>query len=161
MNKRFERLEVLRVILESTGKSSHNDILNELEKHGIHVTQATLSRDLGKMHAIKVMTPEGYRYVLPDSPLYRRAIHPDVIPQYLRNTGFQNLAFSVAVAVMHTRPGYAAGLATDIDTHELPSILGTVSGDDTIILVLNEKSTKEDVLEDLATVIPAIKNLVF
>ena len=68
MSKRFERLEVLRVILSSHNLGSHEDILQELKRNGIEVTQATLSRDLNRLRATKVSTPDGYKYILPENP---------------------------------------------------------------------------------------------
>lgn len=159
MNARFKRLEVIRVILSSQSIGSHEMLQKELERNGMSVTQATLSRDLAKMRAMKVITPEGYRYVLPDSPLYRRTVSQQVVPQVLRNSGFERLDFSGNLAVMHTRPGYASGLASDIDAHKLHNVIGTVAGDDTIILVIAEDVTRQDFVDELATVVPAVKSV--
>ena len=159
MNARFKRLEVIRVILSSQSIGRHEMLQKELERNGMSVTQATLSRDLAKMRAMKVITPEGYRYVLPDSPLYRRTVSQQVVPQVLRNSGFERLDFSGNLAVMHTRPGYASGLASDIDAHKLHNVIGTVAGDDTIILVIAEDVTRQDFVDELATVVPAVKSV--
>ena len=95
MSKRFERLEVLRVILSSHNLGSHEDILQELKRNGIEVTQATLSRDLNRLRATKVSTPDGYKYILPENPQYRRTIKPDAVPDFLRQTGFNSIDFSL------------------------------------------------------------------
>lgn len=155
----MQRLEVLRVILSSSRFGSHEDILQELSKNGWDITQATLSRDLSKLHAAKVLDNEGYRYILPENPLYRRTVKPDLVPQYLRNTGFLTITFSGNLAVLRTRPGYAAGLASDIDGHELPSVAGTIAGDDTILIVLSEGTDRQTFTDELATVVPAVKSL--
>ena len=55
MNKRNQRLELLRVILENQALAGQEEILAELRKHGVEVTQATLSRDLTKLHAVKTL----------------------------------------------------------------------------------------------------------
>ena len=149
----MQRLEVLRVILASSSMSSHEDILKELAHNGWNITQATLSRDLSKLHAAKVLGAEGYRYILPESPLYRRTVKPEIVPEYLRNTGFLSIDFSGNLAVLHTRPGYAAGLASDIDSHK-------VAGDDTILVVMNETVERQEFIDELSTVIPAIKSIV-
>ena len=160
MSKRMQRLEVLRVILASSSMGSHEDILKELAQNGWNITQATLSRDLSKLHAAKVLGPEGYRYILPESPLYRRTVKPEIVPEYLRNTGFLSIDFSGNLAVLHTRPGYAAGLASDIDSHKLHTAVGTVAGDDTILVVMNETVERQEFIDELSTVIPAIKSIV-
>lgn len=160
MSNRMQRLEVLRVILASHEMGSHEEILQELERNGCKVTQATLSRDLSKLHAAKVLSGQGYRYILPENPLYRRTVRPDVVPQYLRNTGFRSITFSGNIAILHTKPGYAGGLASDIDAHHLSSIAGSVAGDDTIFIVISEGSTRQDFTDELATVVPAVKSVV-
>lgn len=160
MSNRMQRLEVLRVILASSSMGSHEDILKELAQNGWNITQATLSRDLSKLHAAKVLGPEGYRYILPESPLYRRTVKPEIVPEYLRNTGFLSIDFSGNLAVLHTRPGYAAGLASDIDSHKLHTAVGTVAGDDTILVVMNEAVERQEFIDELSTVIPAIKSIV-
>lgn len=160
MSNRIQRLEVLRVILASSEMGSHEEILQELARNGWVVTQATLSRDLSKLHAAKVLSNDGYRYILPENPLYRRTVKPDVVPQYLRNTGFQSINFSGNLAVLHTRPGYAAGLASDIDQQNLSTIAGTIAGDDTILIILSENASQQQFTDELATVIPAVKSVV-
>lgn len=156
----MQRLEVLRVILSCSEMGSHEEILRQLAKNGWEVTQATLSRDLSKLHAAKVLGQDGYRYILPENPLYRRTVKPDVVPQYLRNTGFSSIAFSGNIAVLRTRPGYAAGLASDIDGHSLSTVAGTIAGDDTILVVISENATRQQFTDELATVIPAVKSVV-
>lgn len=158
MKSRRERLEVLRLILTNTEIGSQEALLEELAAEGYKVTQATLSRDLQKLKAAKVASLQGYRYLLPENPLFRRRITADV-PDFLRNTGFIGLEFSGNIVVMHTRPGYAAGITTDIDTHRFESICGTLAGDDTIIVVMREGATRQQVIDDLATILPAVKNV--
>ena len=161
MSNRMQRLEVLRVILGSGNSlSSHEEILRELSNNGWNVTQATLSRDLSKLHAAKILTSDGYRYILPESPMYHRTIKPEVVPQYLRNSGFLSIAFSGHMAVLKTRPGYAAGLASDIDAHKLDTVLGTIAGDDTILLIIREDATRQQMTDELAAVIPALRSIV-
>lgn len=160
MANRMKRLEVLRVILSCNEMKSHEEILRELAKSGWNVTQATLSRDLCKLHAAKVLNGKGYRYILPENPLYRRTVKPDVVPQYLRNTGFLSITFSGNIAILRTRPGYAAGLASDIVGHELSTVAGTIAGDDTIMVVIRENIDRQAFTDELATVVPAVKSVV-
>lgn len=160
MSSRSQRLEVLRVILASREMGSHEEILKELAHNGWNVTQATLSRDLSKLHAAKILGEDGYRYILPEHPLYRRTVKPDVVPQFLRNTGFMSINFSGNLAVLHTRPGYAAGLAWDIDNRHLSTSIGTIAGDDTILIIMREGVSREQFTDELATVIPAVKSVV-
>ena len=64
------------------------------------------------------------------------------------------------MAVLKTRPGYAAGLASDIDAHKLDTVLGTIAGDDTILLIIREDASRQQMTDELATVIPALRSIV-
>lgn len=158
MKSRNERMEVLRLILTNTEVGSQEALLQELEAEGYKVTQATLSRDLQKLKAAKVASETGYRYMLPENPLYRRRISAE-IPGFLKNTGFVGLEFSGNIALLRTRPGYAAGISTDIDEHNFESIAGTLAGDDSIVIVIREGYDRQQVRDDLSQVLPAIKSI--
>ena len=62
------------------------------------------------------------------------------------------------MAVIKTRPGYASRLAYDIDVRNFEEILGTIAGDDTIILVIREACPRTEVLKALSLVIPNIQS---
>lgn len=157
--KRLDRIETLRYILTTQRIGGQHEILSELGRHGFHVTQATLSRDLRRLKAVKLATEDGYVYVLPDNPLYQRTGSPRTVPDYLRPAGFVSLAFTGNLAVMHTRPGYAGGMASEIDTHALPGVIGTIAGDDTILIVLDERTPRQLVVDELAGLFPAVKSV--
>ena len=157
---RSGRLEVLRAIVSSKNNGTQEELLLELKRAGHHVTQATLSRDLRAIKATKIMSENGYRYILPDHPLYKRTTTPNTAPEYLRmSSGFVSLEFSRNLAVIHTRPGYAAGLASDIDGFGLSTLLGSIAGDDTILLIIKEDAERQEFVDELAKVIPAVKSI--
>ena len=146
MSNRMQRLEVLRVILSTNEMGSHEAILEELARNGWTITQATLSRDLSKLHAAKVLSTNGYRYILPDNPNYRRTLNPEAVTHYMRGSDFLSIRFSGNLAVLHTRPGYAGGLALDIDAQKLPAVLGTIAGDNTILVIVRSNEEVEAVI---------------
>ena len=156
-----ERIEILRSILTFKDIRTQESLLKELEKAGHPVTQATLSRDLNSLKAIKILQKDGYQYVLPDSPLYRHHIEDHDINEYLSNTGFRAIEFSHNLAVIRTRAGYASGLASDIDNASLPTVMGTIAGDDTILIILKEGVERQAFIDDISGVIPAIKSITF
>lgn len=157
MKSRNERMEVLRLILSNTEVGSQEALLKELEAEGYKVTQATLSRDLQKLKAAKVASPTGYKYMLPDNPLYRHRPTSD-IPDFIRNTGYLGIEFSGNIGLLRTRSGYAISIAAEIDNRKFDSIVGTISGDDSILILIREGYTRENVIENLAIVLPAIRN---
>ena len=81
-----------------------------------------------------------YVYVLPNNIMYKRSTDQSA-GEMLMNNGFISLQFSGNIAVIKTRPGYASSMAYDIDNRESDTILGTIAGDDTIMLVLREGAT--------------------
>ena len=159
MKQRYDRLETLRIILSRGEAGSQESILRQLTHMGFDVTQATLSRDLRKLKAVKVPYGDSYRYILPEHPHYQLNTQPSTLSDFLRATGFESLAFSGNLAVIHTRPGYAGGLASDIDARRLPEVVGTIAGDDAILIVIAEDVSRQDFVDALATVIPAIKSV--
>ena len=160
IKNRSGRLEALRAILATKESGTQEELLQELQRAGHNVTQATLSRDLRAIKATKIMSGIGYRYILPDHPLYKRATTPGTVPEYLQmKSGFVSLDFSGNLAVIHTRPGYAGGLASDIDSNNLTSVLGTIAGDDTILVIVREEVDRQDFIDEIAEVIPAVKSV--
>ena len=77
--------------------------------------------------------------------------------EMLLTSGFLSVNFSGNMGVIKTRPGYASSLAYNIDNGGLPSIIGTIAGDDTIFIVIKEGETYANVVEELRSVIPDIK----
>ena len=103
------------------------------------MTQATLSRDLKQLKVAKAASMNGnYVYVLPNNTMYKRMTDPQNASEMLRHNGFISIEFSHNIAVIKTRPGYASSLAYDIDMHNFHEIIGTIAGDDTIMLVVRE-----------------------
>lgn len=76
--------------------------------------------------------------------------------EMLQHTGFKSIEFAGNIAVIKTRPGYASSLAYDIDNQNFHDILGTIAGDDTILLVLREGVSRAAVKHSLSRVIPNI-----
>ena len=70
--------------------------------------------------------------------------------------GYLSIKFSHNIAVIHTKPSYASTLAYHIDNYDFPEIIGTLAGDDTVMLIIAEDATHTAVLRALRTIIPNI-----
>jgi transcriptional regulator of arginine metabolism len=116
-----------------------------LKEAGISSTQATLSRDL---NALKISKIPGEGYVIPVKS------HP---PTTDLSSGILRIQFSGQLAVLKTRPGLASAVAALIDTHMVRPIIGTIAGDDTILLIGRVDATQADVLDALTPIFPEIK----
>lgn len=157
MKKKANRLDAIKMIISSTEISSQEELLQELNQKGYELTQATLSRDLKQLKVAKAASMSGkYVYVLPNDIMYKRPT--DQSPgEMLINKGFVSLQFSGNIAVIRTRPGYASSMAYDIDNYESKDILGTIAGDDTIMLVLREGAAPGHIRSFLSSIIPNIQ----
>ena len=89
--------------------------------------------------------------------MYKRVTKTQTISQMLQAPGFVSINFSQNIGVIKTRPGYASAIAYNIDNSNIPDILGTIAGDDTIITVLREGARHDEVTESLAAIIPNLK----
>ena len=124
MNKSYRQGQILKLI-RTRPIHTQDELAAELKKEmGIHATQVTLSRDMRELGLVK--TAEGYRQVaVPSGPDF------SVIA-----AGF---LFDVRVAqnllVLKTSPGHANSIAVALDQEEWPEIVGTIAGDDTILVV--------------------------
>ena len=139
MKTKDRRLEAIKMIISGKEVGSQEEVLNELRKEGFTLTQATLSRDLKQLKVAKAASMNGkYVYVLPNETMYRRSHKPLSAGEMLSNPGFLSINFSGNLGVIKTRPGYASSIAYNIDNSNVHEILGTIAGDDTIIIVLRE-----------------------
>ena len=155
MKVKTNRLEALRLIISSQQLGSQDELLNALQKEGFKLTQATLSRDLKQLKVAKAASMSGnYVYVLPNETMYKRVSTPNSIREMMKVPGFISINFSGNMGIIKTRPGYASSIAWNIDNSDVPEILGTIAGDDTIFIVIKEGVKHQDVVEALTDVVP-------
>ena len=158
MKSKNNRLDAIKMIISSKEIGSQDELLQELMKEGYSLTQATLSRDLKQLKIAKAASMNGnYVYVLPNNTMYKRMTEQHSASEMLMYNGFVSIDFSSNLAVIKTRPGYASRLAYDIDNHDFEEILGTIAGDDTILLVLREGYTRTSIRNALSLIIPNIQ----
>ena len=149
MKSKNSRLDAIKIIISCKEIGSQEELLQELAKEGFRLTQATLSRDLKQLKVAKAASMNGdYVYVLTEQ---------HSAGELLMHNGFISIEFSANLAVIKTRPGYASSLAYDIDSKEFDEILGTIAGDDTIMLVVREGCTETGVKNALSLIIPNIQ----
>ncbi|MBQ8990730.1 MAG: arginine repressor [Prevotella sp.] len=158
MKVKNNRLEALRLIISSQQLGSQDELLSALQKEGFKLTQATLSRDLKQLKVAKAASMSGnYVYVLPNETMYKRVSTPNSIREMMKVPGFVSINFSGNMGIIKTRPGYASSIAWNIDNSEIPEILGTIAGDDTIFIVIKEGIKHQEVIEALSDVVPNMR----
>jgi len=158
MKVKNNRLEALRMIISSQQLGSQEELLAALQREGFKLTQATLSRDLKQLKVAKAATMSGcYVYVLPNETMYKRVSTPLQLREMMQVPGFVSINFSGNIGVIKTRPGYASSIAWNIDNRDIPQILGTIAGDDTIFIVIKKGYTEREVIDSLSEVVPNMK----
>ena len=132
-----------------------------LAESGVEVTQATLSRDLEELGAVKLRGSDGApaSYVLPpeNAPLRPAQAAPARLTRLLADL-LTSAEGSANLAVLRTPPGAAQFLASALDKVGLPDVLGTIAGDDTLLVVSREPdgwATLADRLRAMAQRMPA------
>jgi transcriptional regulator of arginine metabolism len=119
---------------------SQEELVTLLQRQGFEVTQATVSRDIRELRLMKVPIPpengEAFKYVVPSAATnYASRLHRAMAELSTTVTASENLI------VIHSAPGSAMMLASAIDEAAWPEVLGTIGGDDTILIVV--RSAKE------------------
>lgn len=144
MNKytKAYRQKILRHIIEMMGISDQSHLLQELKRRGVKTTQATISRDLHEMGVVKTKVAPGvyiYKYEVLGS------LPRDVISRRLKIM-FENFVVDIKgtenLILVKTSPGNAHGVASLIDLSKFKEVLGTIAGDDTILVVVDDKQNR-------------------
>jgi transcriptional regulator of arginine metabolism len=134
---------------------SQGELAELLAASGARVTQATLSRDLEELGAVKLRSPDGGHpvYVVPrdGSPLTSR-LNDDAPPQRLARMLSELLISAESsgnLVVLRTPPGASNFLASALDRASLPAVLGTIAGDDTILVVSRDPNGGDELVTHL------------
>lgn len=150
MNVRVNRMRTIANLLNAQVIVSQEDLQKALSLHGIDVTQATLSRDLRDLRAEKkVMSDGSVRYVIPANPVVEKRVLG--MDSELSKMSIYSVDFCGQFGVIKTRPGFANAVAYDIDSRGEDYVLGTIAGDDTILVIPKEGVTREELKNFLSS----------
>jgi len=139
---RQARLRVIANILNAQVITNQDQLTNALRLQGIDVTQATLSRDLHDLRAEKKVLPDGkFKYVIPLIPAVEKKVLG--MDSEIARLSIRAVEFCGQFAVVKTKPGFANAVAYDIDDRGSEIILGTIAGDDTILVIPRESTTRD------------------
>lgn len=147
-NKR-ERQAAIQEIVEARPVGSQEELRRLLRQRGWDVTQATLSRDLREMRLARIPDAEGgVRYAVADgqSPEETRPSLDVILPPLFRAIdGVSELA------VLRTIPGGANSVGGVLDLESWPDIIGTIAGDDTILIICRSSAARERIVRRIRT----------
>jgi transcriptional regulator of arginine metabolism len=132
MNKSFRQGQILQIV-RAKGIYTQEELARELGERGVQTTQVTLSRDMREIGLVK--TADGYRQLSAEKN------GPDlagVVDDYM-----QDIRVAQNLVVLKTSPGNANALAIAIDREELDEVVGTVAGDDTVLVIAPDQQAAE------------------
>lgn len=131
-------------IIERNEIDTQEELAEELKKSGFNVTQATVSRDIKELRLIKVLTESGkYKYAAlreHDTMLSDRLVK-------IFSESVLSIDYAGNIVVLKTFSGAAGGACEAIDVFDLPEIVGTLAGDDTIFILVRTADQAEHVIE--------------
>ncbi|GAA5346484.1 ArgR family transcriptional regulator [Planifilum fimeticola] len=126
----------IREIIATKDIETQEELVEELKKAGYNVTQATVSRDIKELHLVKVPTNNGrYKYSLPADQRF----NPLQKLKRMLTESFVGIEKSENLIVMKTLPGNANAVGALIDNLDWPEIIGTIAGDDTILIICRDR----------------------
>jgi len=145
MNKQQRQFTIKQIITHQV-ISSQDELCRALEKAGVTITQATLSRDMKELGIARVHSAERVRYVLDIESEERR-----LVP--LIGYEIESIDANESMIVIKTLPGRAQGVAEIIDSMHHPAVLGTLAGDNTIFVTPDSVTKIDEVLKLLKNLI--------
>lgn len=142
MNKSFRQGQILKII-RSKEIYTQEELARELQALGVPATQVTLSRDIRELGLAK--TANGYR------PMPVESAGPtleDVVNEFL-----QDIRIAQNQIILKTSPGNANSLAVVLDRAELPELVGTLAGDDTVLIITPDPKSAQALRQKLLSLI--------
>lgn len=141
MNKGQRHIKIKEIITNNEIETQ-DELVEHLKKEGFHVTQATVSRDIKELHLIKVPMMDGrYKYSLPQDQRFNPM-------QKLKRTlmdSFVSIDYTSNLIVMKTLPGNANAVGALIDNLDWEEVMGTICGDDTILIICKEAEHSKEI----------------
>ncbi len=138
----------IKEIVSQNEVETQEDLVNALEVSGFPVTQATISRDIKELHLIKVVGTNGrYKYAI---PIATSMVTVELIRRKLTDV-FVSIARAQNLLVIKVLPGNAHSIAVMLDSMNQGNLLGTIAGDDTILIVCRDEAAAIEMTHILAS----------
>ena len=138
MSKSYRQGQIVKLI-RSKPVHTQDELAQELRNVGIAATQVTLSRDIRELRLVK--TPDGYR------EMEAEGVGPHF--ETLASEFLIDVRSAQNLVVLKTAPGHANSVAVSLDQEEWPEVVGTIAGDDTILVIAPDNETAQKVCERL------------
>lgn len=136
----------IREIIMNEDIETQDELVDKLQQSGFRVTQATISRDIKELRLTKVLTNDGkYKYSLPTEQQYNPV-------QRLKRAladHFVHIDYTENMIILKCLPGTANAIGVLLDNMEWPEMMGTICGDDTILIICRTKANSKQIVEQI------------
>ena len=138
--------QLLQIIAEENIETQEQ-LLERLEARGIKSTQATISRDIKQLHLVKEPAGQGrYRYAV---SAHRTKLNFAARLRTIFRESLLSADYANNIAVVKTMPGLAQGAASALDSMHINDMVGSLAGDDTVIIVMRDEDSARDFCEEI------------
>ncbi len=150
MSKKLEDIQkrhsLIKNLISTREVSNQTQLQKVLKQNGVKVTQATLSRDLNELGIVRIPTLNGYTYKIGasgDEATFKYHLADEII----------SIKHNENLVIIKTFPGRAQGVAVFIDRQNTSEILGTIAGDDTILVAPQSVKKIKKTIEQIKTIL--------
>ncbi len=142
-----KRQQAILDIIATAEVETQEQLLERLRAQGIETTQATISRDIKQLHLVKELTAGGvYKYAVSRQ---RAAAGIAGRLQTIFRQGVTSFDMAKNIVVLKTMPGLANAAAAALDGMDLPELVGSLAGDDTVLLVMRTDAAAEEFCQQI------------
>ena len=142
--------EILEIVAQRD-IDTQEQLLEELKARGVTTTQATISRDIKQLHLVKAPAGQGkYRYAVSD---HGSKIHVADKLQTIFRESIVNVDFAQNLVVIHTMSGLANGAAAALDGMKIDQLIGTLAGDDTVLLIMRDNESAAELATSIKSML--------
>ncbi|MBS7227441.1 MAG: arginine repressor [Oscillospiraceae bacterium] len=144
-----DRQEQILAIIAEESIETQEQLINRLQEKGIPSTQATISRDIKQLHLVKEPYGGGrYRYAV--SAQKTKLNFADRLQIILRES-IVDVDYAQSIVVLKTLPGLANAAASAFDGMDMPSKVGTLAGDDTVMIIMRSNESAKELCREIST----------
>ena len=144
-----DRQEQILAIIGEESIETQEQLINRLQEKGIPSTQATISRDIKQLHLVKEPYGGGrYRYAV--SAQKTKLNFADRLQIILRES-IVDVDYAQSIVVLKTLPGLANAAASAFDGMDMPSKVGTLAGDDTVMIIMRSNESAKELCREIST----------
>lgn len=160
MENKTYRLQAIKRIISTEKIASQEELMHMLQAEGFNLTQATVSRDLKHLQAGKKPDPDKGSVFFISEP-ENSSSPSEAIDSRLLLSGIRSVLFANNFGVVKTMPGYASSIAVHIDKHKRFEIIGTIAGDDTILLIPGHDVNHNQMKKAMKLIFPELQDSYF